>query len=136
MAQWPGVGRDASPMRVASTRSSALNPAPASLSGTALTVRERFPIAGFAKKFRLPSTYTLRSFVEAGGLVSYAIDWRPTFAQTAEYVDRILRGARPGDLPVTLPTGYETAVNLKTAAAIGVTIPDSILLRADWVIKD
>jgi len=106
------------------------------VSGTALTVRERFPIAGFAKKFRLPSTYTLRSFVEAGGLVSYAIDWRPTFAQTAEYVDRILRGARPGDLPVTLPTGYETAVNLKTAAAIGVTIPDSILLRADWVIKD
>jgi putative ABC transport system substrate-binding protein len=106
------------------------------VSGTALTVRERYPIAAFAKKHRLPSTYTLRSFVEAGGLVSYAIDWRPTFAQTADYIDHILRGAKPGDLPVTLPTGYETAVNLRTATAIGVTIPESILLRADWVYKD
>lgn len=106
------------------------------VSGTTLTVRERYRITEFAKKQRLPSTYTLRSFVEAGGLVSYAIDWRPTNAQTGDYVDRILRGAKPGDLPVALPTGYETAVNLKTAATIGVTIPESILLRADWIIKD
>ena len=107
-----------------------------SVSGTALTVRERERIVGFANMHRLPSTYTLRGFVEAGGLVSYAIDWRPTFAQTADYIDRILRGANPGNLPITLPTGYEIAVNLKTAALLGLKIPDSILLRADWVIRD
>jgi putative ABC transport system substrate-binding protein len=105
------------------------------VAGTTLTVRERFRIAEFAKKHRLPSTYTLRGFVEAGGLVSYAIDWRPTHAQTADYIDRILRGARPGDLPVALPTGYELAVNLKTAGILGLTIPKSILLRADWIIR-
>lgn len=104
--------------------------------GTALTVRERYRITAFSIKHRLPSTYTLRDFVQAGGLVSYAVDWRPTHAQTADYLDRILRGARPGELPVSQPTGYEVAVNLKTAAAIGVAIPESILLRADWVYKD
>ena len=107
-----------------------------SVSGTALTVREGVRIVGFANGHRLPSAYTLRGFVESGGLVSYAIDWRPTFAQTADYIDRILRGAKPGDLPVTLPTGYETAVNLKTAALLGLKIPESILLRADWVYRD
>jgi len=106
------------------------------VSGTTLTVRERYRITEFAKKQRLPSTYTLRAFVEAGGLVSYAIDWRPTFAQTADYIDRILRGAKPGDLPVALPTGYEIAVNLKTAALLGLKIPESLLLRADWIIRD
>ena len=106
------------------------------VAGTTLTVRERERIVRFAMAHRLPSAYTLRMFVESGGLVSYAIDWRPTLAQTAEYIDRILRGAKPGDLPVTLPTGYETAINMKTAAAIGVAVPESILLRADWVYKD
>lgn len=106
------------------------------VSGTTLTLRERYRITEFATRQRLPSTYTLRAFVEAGGLVSYAIDWRPTNAQTAEYVDRILRGARPAELPVALPTGYETAVNLKTAVLLGLKIPESILLRADWVYKD
>jgi putative ABC transport system substrate-binding protein len=105
------------------------------VAGTALTVRERIGIVRFASQHRLPSAYTLRSFVEAGGLVSYAIDWRPTFAQTGDYIDRILRGAKPGDLPVTLPTGYEVAVNLKAAAALGLTIPESVLLRADWIIR-
>lgn len=105
------------------------------VAGTALTVRERHRIAAFAKKHRLPSTYTLRDFVESGGLVSYAIDWRPTFAQTADYIDRILRGAKPGDLPVALPTGYELAVNLNTAELLGLKIPESILLRADWIIR-
>ncbi|MGD9952732.1 MAG: ABC transporter substrate-binding protein [Burkholderiales bacterium] len=106
------------------------------VAGTTLTVRERYRITGFAKNQRLPSAYTLRNFVAAGGLVSYAIDWRPTLAQIADYIDRILRGAKPGDLPVTLPTGYETAVNLKTAELLGLKIPDSILLRSDWVIRD
>jgi putative tryptophan/tyrosine transport system substrate-binding protein len=107
-----------------------------SVSGTALTVRERARIVDFANGHRLPSAYTLRGFVESGGLVSYAIDWRPTFAQTADYIDRILRGAKPGDLPVTLPTGYEIAVNLKTAALLGLKIPESLLLRANWIFRD
>jgi putative ABC transport system substrate-binding protein len=106
------------------------------VAGTTLTVRERERIVRFAKAQRLPSAYTLRMFVESGGLVSYAIDWRPTHAQSADYIDHILRGAKPGDLPVTLPTGYETAVNLKTAELLGLKIPESILLRADWVYKD
>lgn len=102
---------------------------------TPLTMRERQRIVDFANDNRLPSAYALPDFVEAGGLVSYAIDWRPTFARSAEYVDRILRGAKPGDLPVDLPTQYVTAVNLKTARAIGIEIPQSILLRADRVIE-
>lgn len=106
------------------------------VSGTTLTVRERFRIAEFAKKHRLPSTYTLRNFVEAGGLVSYAIDFIPTAALTADYVDRILRGAKPGELPVALPTGYELAVNLKTAKELGLTVPESVLLRADRIIRE
>lgn len=103
------------------------------VSGTALTIRERRRITDFAIQHRLPSAFTLPVFVESGGLVSYAIDWRPTMALAANYVDRILRGANPGDLPVDLPSKYETTVNLMTAKALGVTIPQSILIRADRV---
>jgi putative ABC transport system substrate-binding protein len=105
------------------------------VSGTTLTVRERGRIVDFANRNRLPSAYTLRDFVEAGGLVSYAIDWRPTMARSMEHVDRILRGANPATLPVDLPSSYETAVNLKTARLLGLTIPTSILLGADRVIE-
>lgn len=102
---------------------------------TPLTMRERQRIVDFANRNRLPGAYALPDFVEAGGLVSYAIDWRPTFARSADYVDRILRGAKPGDLPVELPSRYVTAVNLKTAKMLGLKIPQSVLLRTDRVIE-
>ena len=105
------------------------------MAGTTLTVREQHRIVDFDNRNRLPSAFTLRSFVEAGGLVSYAIDFRPTMVRSMDYVDRILRGAKPADLPVDLPTRYELAVNRKTAKALGLTIPQSVLLRADEVIE-
>jgi putative ABC transport system substrate-binding protein len=106
-----------------------------SVAGTTLTVRAKQLIVDFANANRLPSTYTFRDFVEAGGLVSYAIDWRPTFARSMDYVDRVLRGANPAEMAVDLPTEYQTAVNLKTAKLLGLTVPQSILLRADRVIE-
>jgi putative tryptophan/tyrosine transport system substrate-binding protein len=105
------------------------------VTGTSLTFRARHKIADFALNKRLPSAFTLRSFVEAGGLVSYGIDPGPTVARTADYVDRILRGAKPAELSVDLPSRYEMAFNRKTATALGLTIPQSILLRADRVIE-
>ena len=105
------------------------------VAGATLTLRAKQKLAEFAIHNRLPSAFSLRDFVEAGGLVSYAIDWRPTFAQTAGYVDRILRGAKPAELPVDLPSRYELAVNLRTAKALGLKVPQSILLRADRVIE-
>ena len=105
------------------------------VSSTPLTMRERQRIVDFANRNRLPGAYALPDFVEAGGLVSYAIDWRPTFARSADYVDRILRGAKPSDLPVELPSQYVTAVNLKTAKMLGLRVPQSVLLRADRVIE-
>lgn len=106
-----------------------------SVSPSTLGARNRPRIAEFAKRNFLPSAFTLPDYVEAGGLVSYGIDWRPTFAQTADYVNRILRGAKPGELPVDLPSRYVTAVNLKTAKALGLKVPPSVLLRADRVIE-
>jgi len=100
-----------------------------------ITVRERARIVEFANLNRLPSAYALRDFVEAGGLVSYAIDWRPTMARSMAYVDRILRGAKPAELPVEQPSSYETWINLKTAKLLGLAVPQSLLLRADRVIE-
>ena len=106
-----------------------------SVAGSTLFARNRQRIAEFAYRNRLPSAFTLPDYVEVGGLVSYGIDWRPTFAQTADYIDRVLRGAKPGELPVELPSRYVTAINLKTAKALGLNVPPSILLRADRVIE-
>jgi putative ABC transport system substrate-binding protein len=100
-----------------------------------LVFRERMRIIDFANRNRLPSAFTLWDYVEAGGLIAYAIDWRPTVARSFEYVDRILRGAKPSDLPVELPSNYQLAVNLKTAKLLGLKFPPSILLRADRVIE-
>lgn len=105
------------------------------VAGTTVTVRAMKRIVEFANGNRLPSAYTFRDFVEAGGLVSYAIDWRPTFTRSMDYVDRILRGAKPAEMAVDLPTEYQTAVNLKTAKLLGLTVPQSILLRADRIIE-
>ena len=84
---------------------------------------------------RLPSIAGLREFAEAGGILSYGINLRAVAMRLAEYVDRILRGATPGDLPVEQPTTFELVINLKTAKALGLTIPPSLLARADQVIE-
>ena len=95
--------------------------------------RER--IAQFAIAQRLPTVSGLAQFVEAGGLMSYSNDYSDNWRRTVAYVDKILKGARPADLPVQQPTTLELVVNLKTARALGITIPPSILLRADRVIE-
>jgi len=92
-------------------------------------------IVGFALKSRLPSLYQRRAFVEAGGLMSYAADQADSYKRVAYFVDRILKGANPADLPVEQPTNFELVINLKTAKQIGLTIPQKVLARADKVIK-
>ena len=92
-------------------------------------------IIALVARHRLPSVYPLRVFVEAGGLMSYSTDQVEIFRQAAAYVDRILRGAKPADLPVQAPTKYATIVNLKTAKALGFDVPPSLLVRADEVIE-
>ena len=92
-------------------------------------------IIGFALKSRLPSMYTNREAVEAGGLMSYGADLADSYRRVAYFVDRILKGAKPADLPVEQPTKFAFVINLKTAKQIGVTIPQSMLYRADKVIK-
>jgi ABC-type uncharacterized transport system substrate-binding protein len=92
-------------------------------------------IVGFALKSRLPSMYNNREYVEAGGLISYAADEADSYRRVAIYVDKILKGAKPADLPVEQPTKFELVINLKTAKQIDVTIPQSLLYRADKVIK-
>ena len=95
----------------------------------------RLLIVDFATKNRLPGMYSLRNFTEAGGLMSYGPDFRDQFRRLAVYVDRILKGARPADLPVEQPTKFELVINLKTTKALGLTIPPTLLARADQVIE-
>jgi putative ABC transport system substrate-binding protein len=96
---------------------------------------QRAHIAGLATQHRLPTMFTFKYYVEAGGLMSYGINTIPIFRRAASFVAKILRGAKPSDLPVEQPTNFEFTLNLKTAKAIGVSIPTSILLRADEVIE-
>jgi len=95
----------------------------------------RRQLIDFATKNRLPSVFLNREYVPAGGLMSYSPNSSELFRQAAVYVDKILKGAKPGDLPVEQPTRYELVINLKSAAAIGLTIPPSVLGRADEVIR-
>jgi putative ABC transport system substrate-binding protein len=95
----------------------------------------RQTIADLALKHRLPSMHGPVEYVEAGGLISYAPSYSALFRRAAVYVDKILKGAKPGDLPIEQPTKFELAINLKTAKALGLTIPKSLLLRADQVIE-
>jgi putative ABC transport system substrate-binding protein len=92
-------------------------------------------IVNFALKSRLPSMYARREFVDAGGLVYYGADFADSYRRVAYYVDRILKGAKPADLPVEQPTKFEFVINLKTAKQIGLTIPPTVLARADKVIR-
>lgn len=101
---------------------------------TPFTGRHRKNITEFATRNRLPSAFDAGFFVDAGGLVSYGPNVRDTQRRTIDYVDRILRGMRPASLPVELPSKFELAVNLRTAKAIGLPIPQSVLARADRVI--
>jgi putative ABC transport system substrate-binding protein len=92
-------------------------------------------IADFALKSRLPSVYTNRETVDVGGLMYYGADLADSYRRVAYYVDRILRGAKPADLPVEQPTKFELVINLKTAKQIGLTIPPEVLARANRLIK-
>ena len=84
---------------------------------------------------KLPSVYPFRYFASAGGLISYGSDQLDEYHRAAAYVDRILKGEKPADLPVQAPTKYQLAINLKTAKALGITVPPALLARADEVIK-
>ena len=92
-------------------------------------------IVALAARYRLPAVYSQRIFVDAGGLMSYGIVFTDHYRQAASYVDRILRGAKPADLPVQTPVKYETLLNLKTAKALGLTVPPGLLVAADEVIE-
>ena len=103
--------------------------------GEPLTFSHRTRINTLASAARLPTTYTTREYVEAGGLMSYGANIPPLFRRAAEMVDKILRGVKPADIPVEQPTRFDLVVNLTTAKALGLTIPESFLLRADEVIE-
>jgi len=100
-----------------------------------VTLYHRAELAGLAARYHLPAIYSEKLFVEAGGLMSYGADERELHRRAAVFVDKILRGARPSDLPIEQPTTYELVINLKTARALGLTVPPSVLARADAIIK-
>jgi len=99
------------------------------------TITHRDLILALAEKYRLPAVYPFRLFVAKGGLISYGTDQIDMFGQTASYVDRILRGAKPAELPVQTPTKYETTLNLKTAKALGLKVPPGLIVAADEVFE-
>jgi ABC-type uncharacterized transport system substrate-binding protein len=101
----------------------------------ALSAVHRDLIISLAARFKLPATYQERAYVAAGGLVSYGANYVDQYRRAAGYVDRILKGDKPADLPVQAPTKYELIVNLKTAKALGITVPQSVLARADEIIE-
>jgi putative ABC transport system substrate-binding protein len=103
--------------------------------GTPMFFTERERIAGLAIGNRLPAMFTTRQFVEVGGLMAYGPSLDDLLRRTASYVDRLLKGAKPADLPVEQPTKFELVINLKTAKVLGITIPQSLLPRADEVIQ-
>jgi putative ABC transport system substrate-binding protein len=96
---------------------------------------QRSRLAELAARYRMPAIYAVVDHAEAGGLMAYAPDDRDNWRRAAGYVDRILKGARPADLPVEQPTKFKLVINLKTAKALGLTVPQSLLLRADEVIQ-
>ena len=105
------------------------------LTASALSVVHRDLIIALAARHKLPAVYYRRAFVTSGGLISYGYDVVDQYRRAAGYVDRILRGEKPADLPVQAPTKYELAINLKAAKALGLDVPQSVLARADEVIE-
>jgi putative ABC transport system substrate-binding protein len=92
-------------------------------------------IISLAAKHRLPNIYAFRYYPESGGLASYGVDNIDSYRRAADYIDRILKGEKPADLPVQFPTKYQLVINLKTAKALGLTVPDKLLVSADEVIE-
>jgi putative ABC transport system substrate-binding protein len=105
------------------------------VAGSPLTNAIQNRIVGFASKSRLPSVYQSRKAVDAGGLMSYSADLANSYRRVPYYVNRILKGTKPADLPVEQPTKFELVINLKTAKQIGLAIPPNVLARADKVIR-
>jgi len=105
------------------------------IAGSPTFIQDRRDIAALTTKHRLPSAWPLRDDAEAGGLIAYGASQSETIKLADGYVDKILKGARPGDLPIEQPTKFALVINLKTARALGLTIPQALLLRADEVIQ-
>jgi putative tryptophan/tyrosine transport system substrate-binding protein len=105
------------------------------LTASALSTVHHNLIISLAARYKLPTVYVEKYYVADGGLISYGADFIDQFRRAADYVDRILRGEKPADLPVQAPTKYELAINLKTANALGLTVPPTLLARADEVIE-
>jgi putative tryptophan/tyrosine transport system substrate-binding protein len=99
------------------------------------TIKRRDLVIAQAARHRIPTVYTLRPFALSGGLISYGIDLADPWRKAATYVDRVLKGANPGELPVQQPTKFELVINLKTAQALGITMPPTLLALADEVIE-
>ena len=105
------------------------------VAASALASVQRNLIVELAARHRLPAVYFERSFVAGGGLISYGADFVDQYRRAASYVDRILKGANPADLPVQAPTKYELVINMKSAKALGIKVPPTLLGRADEVIE-